>query len=145
MSEIRAMTPDDLKRIVELENASFSAPWSRQSFEMELSGNPYSHPVVYEENGTILGYAIVWIMFEQASLASIAVDPAVRQKRIGWQLLEHVIGLAQTEGAELFSLEVRPSNQAARAMYEKRGFVPLHTSKNYYSDGEDAIVMGLGI
>ena len=100
---------------------------------------------VLEEDGQIIGYAIFWIMFEQAQLASIAIDPAFRQRHYGRQLLDTAIDQAKQAGCELFSLEVRVGNLPAKTMYEKRGFVGLHTSKHYYSDGEDALVMGLGL
>lgn len=142
---IRPMTQEDLDQIEALEQASFKEAWSRGAFENELSQNPYSHQIVLEEEGKIIGYAIYWIMFEQAQLASIAVDPAFRRKHYGQLLLDTAIDQAQKKGVELFSLEVRVGNTPAKTMYEKRGFVGLHTSKHYYSDGEDALVMGLGL
>lgn len=142
---IRKMDWKDLDRIEQLEKDSFKEAWSRESFENELSQNPYSHQIVLEEDGQIIGYAIFWIMFEQAQLASIAIDPAFRQRHYGRQLLDTAIDQAKEAGCELFSLEVRVGNLPAKTMYEKRGFVGLHTSKHYYSDGEDALVMGLGL
>lgn len=142
---IRQMTTADLDRICDLETISFKEAWTRDSFEYELNQNPFSHQIVLEEGGIILGYAIFWVMFEQAQLASIAVDPSYRKLGKGWQLLNQAIETAQEEGCELFTLEVRVGNTPAKSMYERRGFTPIHLSKNYYSDGEDALVMGLGI
>lgn len=142
---IRPMTPADLDAVCRLETLSFSEPWSKESFAFELNGNPYSHPVVLEEEGRLAGYAVIWLLFEQAQLASIAVDPQKRGRHLGWKLLNYALKKAKAEGCEVFTLEVRPGNTPARAMYEKRGFTPLHVSKHYYADGEDAIVMGLGL
>ena len=142
---IRPMTQADLDAICSLEAASFKEAWSRDSFEYELTKNPYSHAIVLEEDGQIIGYAIFWIMFEQAQLASIAIDPAFRRQHKGSLLLEEAIRQAMDAGCELFTLEVRVSNTPAKTLYENHGFTEIHRSKHYYSDGEDALVMGLGI
>lgn len=142
---IRPMNTADLDAICRLETASFKEAWSRDSFEYELGKNPYSHAIVLEEEGRIIGYAIFWILFEQAQLASIAVDSAFRRQHQGSLLLEEAIRQAMEAGCELFTLEVRVSNTPAKTLYENHGFTEIHRSKHYYSDGEDALVMGLGI
>lgn len=142
---IRNMESADLDRIMELEQLCFSDPWTKESFEFELSGNPYSNCIVLEEEGRVIGFAIFWITFETAQLINIAVDPARRHEHLGQTLLEYVIEACMAQACEVLSLDVRVSNTPAKGLYEKKGFVPLHVSKGYYADGEDAIVMGMGI
>lgn len=142
---IRPMQASDLQTVYELEVRGFSDPWPFSSFEYELNENPFSKAFVLEENGKTIGYAIVWIMFEQAQLVSITVDPDARKKGHGQALMEQVLKTAKEEGSEWISLEVRVSNKAARHLYEKNGFSAIHTTRHYYSDGEDALVMGKGI
>jgi ribosomal-protein-alanine N-acetyltransferase len=79
-------------------------------------------------------YADVW------HLMNIAVDPPVLRRGIGSALIERLIALAGP--AESYTLEVRPSNPAAIALYERFGFAPAGTRPRYYADtGEDALVM----
>ncbi len=65
-----------------------------------------------------------------------------KQPAAAW---EEALRQAMDAGCELFTLEVRVSNTPAKTLYENHGFTEIHRSKHYYSDGEDALVMGLGI
>lgn len=143
---IRQATTDDLPAICQLEALSFGEDgWSEASFRFEIEENPVSRVLVTEQKGTVTGYGIVWILFEQAQIASIAIDPAMRRQGLGRVLLQAMIEQAQSEGCEFLSLEVRPSNTAALSMYRQAGMSDLHRVRKYYSDGEDALVLGLGI
>ena len=145
MSKVHPMTQADLPRIAELEQLCFEDAWPEESFAFELEENPFSHPLVFEEEGKIIGYAILWIMFEQAQRANIGIDPACRKNGYGQTLLQACIDQAKEAGCETFSLEVRESNTPARNLYEKAGFVFLHRAKGYYANGEDALVMAIGL
>ena len=52
---------------------------------------------------------------------------------------------AREAQSEFLSLEVRESNQAALKLYEKLGLIPVNVSKNYYPDGENAVVMSMAL
>ncbi len=139
------MIAEDLDRVCELENACFTSAWSRESIEFELTQNAFCRPFVLEEDGRIEGFAFLWVMFEQAQLADIGIDPDARRKGYGHQMMDALIAQAREEECEILTLEVRPSNTAAKTLYERHGFTPLRRVKSYYSDGEDAEVMGLGL
>ena len=137
------MTDGDLAQVVAIEEASFSCPWSQSSFESTLRC-PTSHPFVYRKNGKILGYAVCSTVFEMAELYDIAVAPECRKAGIGAKLLDFVIEYCRKEGAETLFLEVRRSNESAKSLYEKKGFVQDSVRKNYYKNPvEDAILMHL--
>ena len=139
---IREMTRDDLPAVNEAEADLFaSSPWPEEEFIYEMESNPFSRLVVYEENGTVLGYADVWITYEQAQLANIAVLRNAWGRGIGSRLMEYCIDYAVKSGCENLSLEVRVSNQRAIALYEKYGFIKAAVRRNYYEDGEDADLM----
>ena len=140
---IYPMTAEDLPQVVSIEEASFSCPWSQSSFESTLRC-PTSHPFVYRKNGTILGYAVCSTVFEMAELYDIAVAPDCRKAGIGAKLLDFVIEYCRNAGAENLFLEVRRSNESAKRLYEKKGFVQDSVRKNYYKNPvEDAILMHL--
>ncbi|HET8678549.1 MAG TPA: ribosomal protein S18-alanine N-acetyltransferase, partial [bacterium] len=83
--------------------------------------------------------------FDEAHVTTIAVDRARRGQRIGERLLVALIDRALDRGARWMTLEVRPSNEVARALYHKYGFRDVALRKRYYSDnGEDAAVMWSG-
>ncbi|MBQ9328469.1 MAG: ribosomal protein S18-alanine N-acetyltransferase [Solobacterium sp.] len=141
---MRRMEEKDLDQIVELEKKCFPQnPWPRSSFEYEFHENPFATILVYEEDDRIIGYVDYWIMYENAQLADIGVDPSVQRHGIGRALMDECIHAAEAEGCEVMSLEVRVSNTPARALYESYGFIQAAVRKGYYENGEDALLMVL--
>jgi ribosomal-protein-alanine N-acetyltransferase len=90
----------------------------------------------------IVGFAGVWFLVDEAHLATIAVSKEFRRQAVGEHLLIGVIDLAIEHNASLVTLEVRATNTAAQALYEKYGFAVVGLRPGYYSDNkEDAILM----
>lgn len=139
---IRAAEEQDLDRIAELENVLFAdSPWPWKEFEHELHENPFAILLVDEEEGRVVGYLDYWILYEQAQVATIGVDPEYQNRGIGSALLSYAEKDAADQGCETFSLEVRVSNAPARHLYEKHGFIQVNIRKGYYENGEDAYLM----
>lgn len=139
---IREMVIEDLAVILPLEEQLFSGDgWDRKTFLYELQENPYATLFVYEQDGVIHGYVDVWVMYEQAQIADIGVDGSLQHTGIGSLLLSKAIEVAEAEGCETMSLEVRCSNEKAIGLYEKYGFIDVGKRKRYYADGEDARLM----
>ncbi|ASA97366.1 MULTISPECIES: ribosomal protein S18-alanine N-acetyltransferase [Anoxybacillus] len=138
----RFMTLQDLDRIIEIEQRSFTLPWSRSSFHQELTNNPYARYIVMEHDGQIIGYCGMWLVMDEAHITNIAVLPEFRGKKLGEALMKQAMALAREEGAKTMTLEVRVSNIVAQSLYRKLGFLNGGIRKRYYSDNqEDALVM----
>ena len=136
------MTARDLDRVVAIEHAVFPAPWSRASFETEVSGEGGGVPWVAERDGAVIGYLISWIVADEIHIGNIAVAGVARREGVATELLRNSLADAADRGVALATLEVRASNRRAMGLYEKFGFMPVAMRKKYYSDsGEDAIVM----
>ncbi len=139
---IRKMTAEDLPQVMAVENESFpDSPWPQKEFLYELNENPFAILSVYEEDGRILGYIDLWIMYDQAQIANIAVASEARQRGIGQQLMNDAVRRSIENECEFLSLEVRVSNTPARSLYEKNGFIQAAVRKQYYENGEDAYLM----
>ena len=141
---------EDLDAMLEIEKASFSVPWSRKAFETELLGNQFSVTLIARLESTnsapmpIVAYICVWIVFEELRFLTLAVSPTVRRQKIGSQLVDRALRLGLVKGSKRALLEVRDSNLAAKALYEKFGFRHYGTRKTYYTNpDEDAILMSL--
>ena len=142
---IRQMQGQDVDAVAMLEQEIFSNPWSKKSFQDALQSE-YTVYFVAEEEMGIIGYCGVWLSAETGDLCNMAVLPSCRRQGIGRRLLEKAIHSAIGRGAEEIVLEVRESNQAACALYEKFGFQKTGIRKGYYrAPPEDAIVMRYGI
>lgn len=136
---IRRMTVEDLDAVMTIEKAVFSDPWSRRSYEFEIFGNSYSIPLVMEREGKIIGHAVVWSIFEEFHIATIAVTPELQGKGWGRYFLQSLLNMA--DRAEYALLEVRRNNTRAIGLYEKFGFYIINVRRRYYRNGEDALVM----
>lgn len=138
---IRALSPADLPRIMEIERRSFPTPWSEAFFHQEFN-NPLGFSYGFEEEEKLLGYVFAWLIFEDAHINSIAVDPAARRRGIAARLLEAIFREAISRGGRFVSLEVRINNEPARRFYAKHGFQQISVRAGYYADtGEDALVL----
>ena len=141
---IRRMTLDDIAQVVAIDQSSFSLPWPERSFRYEVTDNPASRAWVAEQDGKIVGMIVVWLLVDEAHIATIATHPEYRRQGIASSLLIHSLMYMRSEGALTSVLEVRESNAAAQEMYRKFGFVESGRRPHYYKDnGEDAILMSL--
>jgi len=136
------MTHDDLEVVHEIERASFTTPWPSYAYRNELDSNKLAHYLVVRAGRTVIAYAGIWLLVDEAHITTFAVHPAWRRRRIGEWLLLALLDLAIARGAREATLEVRLSNLAARRLYEKYGFQPVGVRPRYYSDDhEDALIM----
>lgn len=141
---IRAMTGHDLDEVVAIDQASFSLPWPPRSFAFEISDNPASRSWVAELDGHVVGILVLWLIVDEAHIATIATHPDYRRRGIGEQLLVHALQSAKAEGVVRSFLEVRAGNMAAQELYRKYGFIEDGRRPRYYKDNnEDAILMTL--
>ncbi|WKZ82205.1 MAG: ribosomal protein S18-alanine N-acetyltransferase [Acidimicrobiia bacterium] len=136
---VRPMTAADVAGVTELEAASFPDPWSAAAFFEEIV-QPSRLYLVVEDGGRVAGYGGIMIIEEDAHVMTIAVAPEDRRRRLGTRLMLGMVEVALKRGVQSLTLEVRPSNTAARTLYERFGFVEVGTRPGYYRD-EDAIIM----
>ena len=138
---IEPMKKSDLSLLYELECASQSNPWSRQHFIDELN-NPVASVDLYWHDDELAGFLCTWLIAGEMQVQNIATSPAMRRKGVAARLLEHAIARNRAKLSSI-CLEVRLSNTAAIALYEKLGFEKTGTRPKYYPDGEDALLMTL--
>lgn len=138
---IRKMIQNDLDAVNAIEMQAFQDPWSKQDFINELESNPYSCIYVKEINGEVVAYVDLWIAYENAEIANIAVKKEFLHQGIASELMQYCLQKIQQSKCENFTLEVRVSNMNAIKLYEKFGFQTVSKRKKYYADGEDAYLM----
>ena len=141
----RPMSRNDLDAICQLEKDIFKSPWSRRSFEIELSRPEYSHSCVLEHHHSIIAYTVLWFMADECHIANLAVAANYRNRGIGSWFLKKIIEIAKDERSTIIHLEVRTTNDAAIRLYEKFEFEAVGIRRDYYSTGEDALLMSLPI
>jgi len=139
---VRLMRVDDIEHVSRLERRCYTLPWSSSAYVTEI-GNPSAYYTVASElDGTIIGYAGMWVVADELHITTIAVDTIHRGRRIGELLLMDLIEDGISRGAKHATLEVRERNTVARNLYVKYGFEDVAVRKNYYNDnGENALIM----
>ena len=138
--KLEKMTAAHLDGVLEIENACFSRPWSRQSLENEMKS---SHSLFYVavENGCVTGYIGMSFVLDEGYLYNVAVRPGYREKGVGSALIQTLVTYCKKHNFAFLTLEVRESNRVARALYEKFGFVKVGERKQYYTDPVEAAVL----
>lgn len=141
---IRRLAPDDVDRILSIEQAAYPFPWSRGIFVDCLRVGYACFGLQLGKD--LAGYTIFNWAAGEAHLLNLCIHPDWQHKGFGSLLLEYAINyVARLENAAMF-LEVRASNPKAVSLYENRGFILVGRRPSYYqaSEGrEDAIVMRL--
>ena len=141
MIQIVSMNESHVAQVAALEIMCFSMPWSENSIRGELT-NPLSLWLVAEENGTVLGYIGSQAVMDEADVMNVAVDPARRREGIALKLVEALVAGLNEKDVHALLLEVRVSNEPAKALYERLGFVQVGRRPNYYRNPkEDALIL----
>jgi len=137
----------DVPEVADLEREIFPDAWSVDSFLAEVERrNEIGLPLVVRERGALIAYAILWFIVDEVHLGNIAVRPDRQGTGIGKAFLRWILAEGRRRGMSLCTLEVRPSNVAARALYESFGFRQIAVRRRYYHDNrEDALVLALAL
>jgi ribosomal-protein-alanine N-acetyltransferase len=147
---VRAMSVEDLDRVLAIAGESIEAPrWARRDYENVLLGTEElvlrSCWVVLNDSPQVVGFAVAsWLRQEPAAeLEGLVVERAYRRQGMGAALLSACASWAADQGASTLRLEVRASNVAAQALYQRHGFLAEGIRRAYYSaPTEDALLLG---
>ena len=132
---------EHLSALFQLEQESFSHPWSVQGLGAEIE-NPQSIFLVAQTAQGLCGYGSLRLVMEEASINNIAVSKAFRRQGVGRSLLRALMEKAVQRGVTVFFLEVRASNTAAIALYEGEGFLRQGVRRSFYRDPiEDGFIL----
>jgi ribosomal-protein-alanine N-acetyltransferase len=131
-----------MAEVMAVERAAYDSGWPTTAFERELTQNPMARYVVLREAERITGFAGLWLMVDEAHVVTVAVLPEARGRGFGAALVHALVTVAIEHEMSVATLEVRESNEAARALYRRYGFYEVGLRKRYYADNhEDAVIM----
>jgi [ribosomal protein S18]-alanine N-acetyltransferase len=155
--KIDKMQDSDLDAVMQIEQLSFRAPWSRQVFLEELS-RPWAFldvlraPDERSRDGQkrdssrtpsrVVGFCNYWRVADEIHILKVAIHPDARRSGFGSRLLAHILDFSRKHRCRLVTLEVRRSNEPAQRVYRRFGFKAVGLRPSYYADdNEDAVVM----
>lgn len=139
---IEPMTVADLPRVLAIERMSFKTPWTEANFRHEIEENPLAWNLVAREDGNVAAFACAYLVADEMMINDLAVDPSRRRRGLASALLTRLMAGGRARGCARATLEVRPGNGPARALYEAFGFSVVGHRPGYYADtGEDALLL----
>jgi tRNA threonylcarbamoyl adenosine modification protein YeaZ/ribosomal-protein-alanine acetyltransferase len=134
--------PDDLAGVAALQQRTFTNPWAVDALRWELEHTDVARLYVARAGGEVVGYCACWLIFDELHVNSLAVDPAWRRQGVARRIWRAVLADVVPQGARTATLEVRRSNDAARALYEALGFQVEGVRHDYYQHPrEDALIL----
>ena len=137
------MQADHLDELARLERICFSRPWSRTMLAEELENQCAAFLVAVEPvTEKVVGYAGLLVMADEGYITNVAVFPEYRRRGVAEQLIAVFDKFARGNRLAFLTLEVRPSNAAALALYQRFGFEEVGRRRNYYDlPKEDALIL----
>ena len=143
MIELRLLSEDDLPSMERIERRSYPTPWSRTMFMSELAKRASLCLGAFDTTrDRLVGYLIVSRAIDAWHIMNLAIDVGFRRQGIATTLLDELFARLQDDPLGGCTLEVRPSNGGAIALYEGFGFTRRGICRGYYTDNrEDAIIM----
>ena len=155
------MQPADLDEVLKIESVSHIHPWTKGNFSDSLAAGHWAYCIRPQAGhmvkGSYLDPAVLWaycILFpavDELHLLNITVSPQLRKLGLGLRMMAAIEGVAAQQKMPRIILEVRPTNTAAVALYQKLGYEQIGVRKNYYpvsletGSREDALVMAKSI
>jgi len=135
---IRSATPKDVQAMADLEASEpMGSQWTAAQIGEDLKKND-AIVLISEIDNQINGHAVAWAIAGELEIMTLAVSPTSRRMGLGMKLLQALLAAQKHRNA---FLELRESNQPALALYLRAGFEIVGRRKNYYRDGEDALIM----
>lgn len=151
----------DLDEVLKIESVSHIHPWTKGNFSDSLAAGHWAYCIRPQAEqmvkGSYLDPAILWaycILFpavDELHLLNITVSPHLRKLGLGQRMMAAIEGVAIQQRMPRIILEVRPTNTAALALYQKLGYEQIGVRKNYYpaspdsGSREDALVLAKSI
>ncbi len=149
--QLMAMGSADLAEVLAIEQRAYAVPWTYGNFIDSIAA-AYEAFVLRDAEDTLLGYFLAMKGVDEMHLLNITVAPEWHGRGLARRLLDEVCQLCRARGCGQLWLEVRVSNQRARAVYARYGFAEVGLRRGYYpadpalpGGREDAVLMSLAV
>jgi ribosomal-protein-alanine N-acetyltransferase len=143
----RPMTEADIPAVLAMERAACLHPlhaWSEDNYRSSIRAGYWLRVRCEGDSGRVVAVCVAMDGFDEVHLLNIAVDRGLQRRGVAVDLIGHLVARCRQQGATSLWLEVRPSNEGARALYRREGFVEVGVRRGYYpapEGREDALVM----
>lgn len=143
---ICSMTSTDFEEIKDILQTEFDDLWNPEVLKEELTSDNSKYIVAKtKDNNTIVGFAGIKIIMDEAELMNIVTKKSVRHQGIAKDMMDVLVSLCKNNNVKTLNLEVNASNTIAINLYKKYNFKEVGLRKKYYSNTYDALLMSLSI
>ena len=131
-----------LNACVDLDQKTLKGLWSKSQWERELTDpKRICLGIIELENEKLLGLCCAWLVISELHITLIAVDPKHQRRGLGKLLLSELINRQSSLKTNHILLEVKDTNEPAKALYKSMGFKMVRNRTNFYKDGSDALLL----
>ena len=143
--DLAPASPEDARALARLAARTLSEAWSEVGLREALEQGVCRALAARDAGGNVRGFVLGRHVLTESQILLVVVEPGWQGHGLGRRMLEDYLARARSEGAITATLEVRSSNRGAQAVYERLGFVTQGQRPGFYADGEDALLMGVGL
>lgn len=136
---IKELFSSDIDTVVKVQR-DFSDGWNYNQLKSAFEGGRF-HILSAQDDSGYVGFLCYSVAMDESDIETVFVVSEKRRRGIAKLLIESAEKSLLKTGVNKVFLEVRESNAPARALYERLGYNFLSQRKNYYQDGENAVVM----
>ena len=130
-----------LNSCINLDQKSLKGLWTKSQWERELTDpRRICLGIIELETKNLLGLCTAWLVIDELHITSIAVHPLHQRKGIGKLLITDLIKRSNSFHINRIFLEVKETNETAKAFYKSMGFIIVGNRPNFYKDGSDALI-----
>ena len=131
-----------LNECVNLDQKSLNGLWSKSQWERELTDpKRICLGIIELETKKLLGICSAWLLIDELYITSIAIHPTHQRKGLGKFLLSDLIKRSISLRTNKIHLEVKDTNEPAKAFYKSMGFKTIGNRSNFYKDGSNALLL----
>ena len=131
-----------INECLELDQKSLKGLWTKSQWERELTDSKrICLGIIDLKTKQILGLCSSWLVLDELHITIIAVHPIHQRKGLGKFLLSELIKRSRSLRTKQIHLEVKETNEPAKALYKSMGFKTTANRSNFYEDGTSALLL----
>jgi len=135
------MRHEDISSVIMVEQAAYQTHWSRQDYARELEQPNLAQNYLLTMTNEIIGVGGFWALADEAHITTVSIHPRWQRQQFGAWMLFHLLSQAYKRSLRVATLEIRQSNHRAMKLYQRYRFETVGKRRNYYPDGEDALIL----
>lgn len=138
---IEDMKEEDVNKVSILEAEGIAHPWTLDELRDLVNNDKKVGVVARTAEGEVVGYCGASFVIDEAEVGNLCVAGKYRREGIAKKVMAGVFERLKEKGVKTLFLEVNKENMPALKLYEMLGFETYGSRKDYYGQGQDALLL----